>query len=170
MRKFMKALLASAAIGVASLSASQPANAGALTQWDRVGNWQINYSAEANACSMFQEYDRGTRLVVAFMPEVSSWVLMIGNRSWSDTIGKGTQHRIVMRLDGYDGWEGVLTGMFSSDDVPFMFTKVKPEFVLSVMRRYKVEIFDRDGRKLTGLPLVDSYAAMLSVIACQKAH
>jgi hypothetical protein len=171
MRKIKSALSKAPALllaGAAALSLSANAGHAAESQpVNRVGDWTISYHPDSRECSMITEFSRGTSIMVMWDRDIESWVLFLGNRNWT-SIGQGTSHTVTLRMDGYDDWHGTMKGGVTQAGNHILMLPVKKEFIIALMKRYKVDIYGNDGKLITGLPLDNSYAAMLATVECQR--
>src|SRR5262252_6562263 len=133
-----------------------------------VGGWMISYHPDTNNCSMYGSFQRGTTFFVNWRG--GTYNFSIGDKAWT-SIEDGERYQVTFVMDGVDRWTDVMEGHVLPDGTHTLgFNNVSQEFLLSVMRRWSISIYNTKRMNLiTTLSLNNSYAAMVALVQCQAA-
>jgi hypothetical protein len=157
--------------GIAALSLTPwVAKAGTPAKtYAEIGGWSVNYYPDSNSCSMIQTFGRGTTFYVT--RRNGQYVFAFGNPVWAQRMEVGGRYKITMILDGHDRWTDVFEARRVNDtEIGLYFYDVSIDFLVSVMRRYRIELYvHSNGEHLTTLPLQNSAAAMMALADCANA-
>ena len=164
MRNFIKALLCSAALSVGSLSGVAHAESRNDRPYTTHQDWEVFAAAKFNGCYMVKEWDRGTQFYVAYDIATDSVVMRISNPGWP--VEEGVKYNIKFVFDGYDKWNGTMTGM---GEHSVIHTSLKLGFMKAFMARNHVAIYSND-RYVTSMNLNGSMAATVHVVQCAQKY
>jgi len=137
-------------------------------QFAVVGNWSVTQH-DSGTCSLKTTFDRGTSVFVSRSVKSGQWVFIIANPKWTN-LQKGKEYTVRLIMDGSDKWEGSFRADRYGDDGVLIFDNISENFLVGLMKRWRVDIHDGNGKLVTSLPLDNSFAAMVELVKCQAAN
>jgi len=164
MRRFIKALLCSAALSSAALSDAHASD----QPYARHEGWTIEIGTKFNGCSMTKEWNKGTQLYVAYDIANDNFVMRISNENWTTPIRDDWEYAIKFVFDNTSVWTGKFQGM--SDGKAILAIGLKVEFIKAFMQRSSVDLYTSDNRHMTGMMLNGSWLAIGHVVQCANVY
>ena len=157
---------------VISLSCLMALTASATAQtadWGQVGGWKIRVDRTlGDGCFAFQSYEDGSVIRLGFNPERKTIYFVLGNPSWK-SLEVGKRYLIVFEFDGFDRYDGELTGITIGDSrsVVLDHNNVSVKFTEAFMQRNVMRVYYQ-GNRIASLSLANTYAAIAEVLNCQS--
>jgi hypothetical protein len=149
--------------GLAALSLT-PVAAHADYLFSKVGNWTVVRHNDGD-CSIKSTFSQNTSLFVGYSTKAENWTFIIGNPGWQ-SLQDGKAYTLQFVLDGYDRWQGQFTANHAGNDGVLGMYGVEGKFLISLMRRWRIDVYDVNGNAITSLPLDNSAMAMSQLADC----
>jgi hypothetical protein len=160
-----RALIVSALCWIALTTSASAQTA----DWGQVGGWKIRVDRTLGngGCFAFQSYEDGSVIRLGFNPERKTIYFLLGNPSWK-SLEVGKKYLIVFEFDGFDRYDGELTGITIGDSksVVLDHNNVSVKFTEAFMQRSVMRVYYQNSR-IASLSLANTYAAIGEVLNCQ---
>lgn len=132
-----------------------------------VRGWNIGLSDNTGGCLATTSYTDGTNIFVGFSGKGTPY-LAFTNSGWT-SIKPKRRYKVSLNMPGYGNWKGVFIGFKQMDGKGLFGLNIKAEFIGALMGARGVIIY-LGQRRITGLSLKGSSAAIQKVFECQKSR
>ncbi|MFZ4809180.1 MAG: S1C family serine protease [Hyphomicrobiaceae bacterium] len=155
-----------ALVGQRDLGAAQ----GALTFDESVAEvegWRIGYSKGLAGCFAAATFTDKTTIWIGYGVDVEFYVAFT-NPNWR-SIEKGKTYKLQIDTQGRGRWNGSFVGFERPTDKGVLIISLKEKFLLDFAEAGGITV-NESGKRIAGLSLAGSRAALRTVLACQKAR
>jgi serine protease Do len=148
-----------------------PARAqGTLTVDERVGEvsgWTIGYSKGFAGCFATAAFTDNTSIWIGYAPKLEFYIAFT-NPGWQ-SVQRGKTYKLSVNTQGRGRWTGEFLGFERTNEKGVIIPALKEKFLIDFAEAGGITV-SIDGRRITGLSLAGSRAALRALLNCQTAR
>jgi hypothetical protein len=158
MRNFIALLLSSLAFSQALADES--------VLYATVGKWSVRFDSSVGGCFIAGTYTEGDTVRIGLTSKYKNGYLMIGNTKWA-SIQEGKKYNLSFAFDNGSPWSGTFTGINHGGSIFLMNVFTDGKFLADFAQKQSL-VISYESRIVTRLPLPAAFAAVQSMLECQK--